>query len=78
MAGPFRGAIKCIVEGFLNGTPLAPPMAFWERVERRLLALQADPARMARYFQVAYYVSTGVVVLGVVLALLIYSGVWAP
>jgi hypothetical protein len=53
-------------------------VAFWDRVERGVRNLQADPARMARYFQVAYYISTGTVVLGVVLALLIYSGVWAP
>lgn len=53
-------------------------MAFWERVETRLQALVSDPARMARAFQVASYVSTAVVVLGVVLALLIYAGVWTP
>lgn len=53
-------------------------MAFWDRVQDRLQAVVSDPARMARYFQIAYYVSTGVVVLGVILALLIYSGVWTP
>lgn len=78
MSVPTRGAIKWIVEGFLNGVPLASPMASWDQVERRLQALVSDPARMARWFQVAYYVSTGVVVLGVVVALLVYAGVWAP
>lgn len=53
-------------------------MGFWDRVQDRLQAVVSDRARMARYFQLAYYVSTGVVVLGVVLALLIYAGVWTP
>ena len=78
MAGRFRGAIKCIVEGFLNGTPLAPAMGFWDRVQDRLQAVVSDRASMARDYQLAYYVSTAVVILGVVLALLIYSGVWTP
>lgn len=53
-------------------------MGFWDRLQDRLQAIVSDSARMARYFQIAYYVSTGVVVLGVVLALLIYSGKWSP
>lgn len=51
-------------------------MAFWERLEARLQALTQDRARLARWFQVAYYVSTAVVVLGVILGLLYYAGVW--
>lgn len=62
----------------MNGTPLAPLMGFWDRVQDRLQAVVSDRARVARYFQLAYYVSTAVVVLGVVLALLIYAGVWTP
>ena len=62
----------------MNGTPLALRMGFWDRLQDRLQAVVSDPARMARYYQLAYYVSTAVVVLGVALALLIYSGAWTP
>lgn len=37
----------------------------WERLEDRLLALQRDPERAARWFQVAYWISLAFVVLGV-------------
>lgn len=50
----------------------------WERVEARLQAFVSDRARMALFLQLAYYVSTAVVVLGAVLAMLFYAGVWRP
>lgn len=51
---------------------------FWGRLESWLLDLQRDPARAARYFQVAYWISMAVVVLGFVFALLIHTGTWRP
>lgn len=49
-------------------------MAFWERVEERLVAFRADRARMARAMLVAYWISTAVVVLGAVIILLTLTG----
>lgn len=60
-------------------TPLDRPMAgFWSRVEAWLLELRADRPRLARYLQVAYWISNAVVVLGVIVAFLIHSGRWNP
>lgn len=53
-------------------------MPAWERLEARLQAFVSDRARMARSLQVAYYVSTAVVVLGAALAVAYYLGVWRP
>lgn len=63
----------------MAATLLASPMAgFWSRLEAWLLALQADRPRMARYIQVAYWISNVVILLGFIFAFLIYSGVWTP
>ncbi|MFA5861001.1 MAG: hypothetical protein WDA16_04840 [Candidatus Thermoplasmatota archaeon] len=51
-------------------------MGFWARLEDRILALQADRARMARYFQVAYWVATAFMVFGIAATFLIWSGRW--
>ncbi len=51
---------------------------FWPRLEHWLIELQQDRARFARYLQIAYWISTAFVLLGGVLALLIYAGWWAP
>lgn len=61
----------------MAATFLAPPMAgFWARVEAWLLALRADRPRLARYIQIAYWISNAVVLLGVLIAFLYYSGRW--
>jgi hypothetical protein len=51
---------------------------FWTRLEDWILELQRDRVRMARYFQVAYWISVAFVALGAVLILLVYSGAWKP
>lgn len=51
---------------------------FWERLEDRIIALQKDRRRMMRLFLVAYWISLGMVVLGGVLIILNYAGVWRP
>lgn len=53
-------------------------MASWRRLEDWLLALQADRPRMARLFHLAWWISNAMVLLGFVLAILIYSGAWRP
>lgn len=45
-------------------------------MEDRLLALQADRPRMARYMQLAWLVSNGFLALGIVIIFLIAIGVW--
>lgn len=53
-------------------------MGFWRRLEDRLLTLQADRPRMARYVQVAWWISNAFLVLGIVLIFLIATGAWPP
>ncbi|HUR70050.1 MAG TPA: hypothetical protein VM370_12465 [Candidatus Thermoplasmatota archaeon] len=53
-------------------------MAFWRRIEDRLLDLQADRPRMARYMQVAWYVANGFLVLGILIIFLLALGWWRP
>jgi hypothetical protein len=48
------------------------------RLERWILALQRDRPRMARYVQVAWWISNAFLLLGVILVVLIYSGRWTP
>lgn len=63
----------------MAATLLDGPMAgFWSRVEAWLLELRADRPRMARYIQVAYWISNAVVLLGILVAFLIHSGRWSP
>lgn len=50
----------------------------WRRVEDWLLALQADRPRMARYVQIAYWISNAFLLLGAVLIILMATGKWAP
>jgi len=67
MEGHLPGASQTL----FSRVPVAAPMtSFWTRVEDKLLALQKDRARLARWFVVAYWVSTAFVVVGVVLILL--------
>jgi hypothetical protein len=54
------------------------PMAFWRRLEDRLIDLQKDRPRMARYMAVAYWISNAVLLLGVLVMLLVATGVWRP
>lgn len=51
-------------------------MAFWRRLEDRILALQKDRARMARYLQVAYWISNVFLLFGVVVIMLVVLGKW--
>lgn len=51
-------------------------MAFWERVEAWLIELQNDRPRMARYMLIAWWVSSAMVVLGVLVMLLVATGAW--
>lgn len=53
-------------------------MAFWRRLEDRLVALQKDRPRAARYMAVAWWISNAFLLLGFVLILLIATGVWTP
>lgn len=50
----------------------------FERLEGWLLALQDDRPRLARYVQVAWWISNAFLLLGAVLIILIYSGAWDP
>lgn len=47
-------------------------------VERWMLDLQADRPRLARYLTIAWWVSNAFLLVGVVMAFLIYAGVWRP
>lgn len=49
-------------------------MGFWSRLEDRLLALRADRARMARYFQVAYWIATAFLVIGIIAIFVLWPG----
>lgn len=51
-------------------------MAFWSRLEERLLALQRDRPRMARYLQVAYWISNAFLLVGVLVIMLVVLGKW--
>lgn len=51
---------------------------FWTRLEDRLLRLQADRPRAARYIQVAWWISNAFLLLGIVAIFLIYTGRWRP
>lgn len=63
----------------MAGPLLAPPMAgFWSRIEAWLLDLQADRPRLARYIQVAYWISNAVILVGIVVAFLVLTGTWSP
>lgn len=53
-------------------------MGVWRRLEDRLLALQADRPRLARYMQVAWFISNAVLVIGIVVIFLMAAGVWRP
>jgi hypothetical protein len=53
-------------------------MGFWRRLEDRLLDLQRDRPRMARYLAVAYWIANGFLVLGIVFIFLLATGVWSP
>ena len=66
-----------------TGTFIAPvrtrrDMGFWSGLEGRLVALQQDRPRMARYMQIAWYVSNAFLILGVVLIFLLATGRWRP
>ena len=51
-------------------------MAFWRRLEDRLLSLQKDRVRMARYLQVAYWISNAFLLVGVLVIALVVTGRW--
>lgn len=53
-------------------------MAFWTRLEDRILTLQKDRPRMARYMQLAWYFANAFLVLGIVIILLLATGWWTP
>ena len=57
---------------------LARPMAFWRSLEDRLVALQKDRPRMARYMAIAWWVSNGFLLVGFVIIILLATGVWEP
>jgi len=51
-------------------------MGFWRTLEDRLLTLQQDRPRMARYMQVAWWVSNAFLILGIVVIFLVATEVW--
>lgn len=53
-------------------------MGFWSRLEAWLVALQADRPRMARYVQVAWWISNAFLLLGAIVIVLLASGRWTP
>lgn len=53
-------------------------MDFWSRLEDRLIALQKDRLRAARYMQIAWWIANGFVLLGIIVIFLIAFGVWSP
>lgn len=53
-------------------------MGFWSGLEGKLLALQQDRERAARYFRVAWWISSAFVLVGVLVVFLIATGVWRP
>lgn len=53
-------------------------MAFWRRLEDRILVLQKDRPRLARYMAIAWWVSNGFLLVGVLVILLLATGVWEP
>lgn len=53
-------------------------MAFWQSLEERLLALQKDRPRAARYLAIAWWISNGFLLIGFVVILLMAMGVWMP
>ena len=57
---------------------VAARMGFWRRLEERLLTIQRDRPRAARYMAIAWWVANGFLLLGIVLIFLIYTGTWAP
>ena len=64
-----------------TGTFIARPrgrarMGFWSGLERRLLALQEDRPRLARYMQIAWYVSNAFLMVGVLVIFLVATGWW--
>lgn len=55
---------------------LMASQGFWERLEERLLVLSKDRQRMARWFQVAYWLSTLFVLVGFAIMFLVWFGIW--
>lgn len=53
-------------------------MAFWRRLEDRLIEIQQDRPRMARYMAIAWWISNAFLLLGVLIILLLATGVWEP
>jgi hypothetical protein len=53
-------------------------MGFWSRLEDRLITLQRDRPRAARYMQAAWWIANAFVLLGIVVIFLIAFGVWTP
>ena len=53
-------------------------MGFWRRLEARLIALQRDRPRAARYVQVAWWISNLFLLFGVVVVFLMLTGKWRP
>lgn len=51
-------------------------MGFWRALEDRLLSLQQDRPRMARYMQIAWWVSNAFLVVGIVVIFLVALGKW--
>ena len=66
------------VDSFIARPRVAADMGFWRRLEDRLLDLQRDRPRMARYMAVAYWIANGFLVLGIVLIFVLATGVWSP
>ena len=50
----------------------------WSRLEGWLVELQADRPRMARYMQIAWWISNAFLLLGALLIVLMAAGVWSP
>ena len=71
-SGAFR------VGNFIATGPTGRAMPFWRSLEDRLLALQNDRPRMARYMAVAWWVSNGFLLLGFLIILLLAIGWWEP
>lgn len=53
-------------------------MTFWRRMEDRVIALQKDRPRAARYMAIAWWVSNGFLLVGILVIVLLATGVWRP
>lgn len=65
-------------DSFIGRASVGAAMGFWRRTEDHLLRLQHDRARMARYLQVAWWISNAFLGIGVVVIFLIVTGLWRP